>query len=404
MKASTMNNSICVESVHDTPRRDQAMRYLKAACGLVCFLILASNIWSMSHWTEARGVNDDFCYLRQAHLFQKLGLGGLDTRVAGDEDRYLSSKMKELNLIRWTDPTVPPCHNFMPTTKRLVIQYPPGTGFLMALFPEGHQLIPLFALATVVIFGFGLLAITYASTTSSILLAAAFADVAVYMMINPAKASYSMAPTMVVCALAGFLTARLFVKTPQRHRIFVTMLIGFLLGVAVDFRVANLFLSAGYFLFFLFAFLRARNLETFAEGGLFGVAFLVGIAPTLIANAINAGSPFATTYSESEAKTMDLDASVIWAYVTDLQFLLLLLAGGWVAWILRWHRESGIRLLAPVTAGNLVVNMAFFMIHPAYTPYYTIPIAALSLWSLLFASLMQPTEAVDDGVVGQAAI
>ncbi len=132
------------------------------------------------------------------------------------------------------------------------------------------------------------------------------------------------------------------------------------------------------------------------------MAFLVGIAPTLIANAINAGSPFATTYSASEAKTMNLDAGVIWAYVTDIQFLLLLLAGGWIAWILRWRRRSGIGSLALVTAVNLVVNMAFFMIHPAYTQYYTIPIAALSLWSLLFASLMQPTEAVD-GVVRRAA-
>ena len=71
------------------------------------------------------------------------------------------------------------------------------------------------------------------------------------MMINPTKASYSMAPTMVACALAGFLTACLFVKTPQRHRrLVLTMLIGFLLGLAVNFRLANLFLSAGYFLFF----------------------------------------------------------------------------------------------------------------------------------------------------------
>src|ERR1019366_8755422 len=97
--------------VQNTPRRDKAMRYLKAACGLVCFLILASNIWSMSHWTEARGVNDDFCYLRQAHLFQRYGLGGLDTKVSGDDDHYLSIKMKEMNLIGWVDPIVPPCHN-----------------------------------------------------------------------------------------------------------------------------------------------------------------------------------------------------------------------------------------------------------------------------------------------------
>ena len=170
------------------------------------------------------------------------------------------------------------------------------------------------SLATFAIFGFSLLAIVYATTNCRFFCRRRLRMLAIYMMINPAKASYSMAPTMVVCALAGFLTASLFVKTPQRHRILLTVLIGFLLGVAVDFRVANLFLSAGYFLFFLFAFLRARNLETFLEGGLFGVAFLVGIAPTLIANAINAGSPFATTYSESEAKTMDLDAGVIWSY------------------------------------------------------------------------------------------
>ena len=59
--------------------------------------------------------------------------------------------------------------------------------------------------------------------------------------------------------------------------------------------------------------------------------------------------------------------------------------------------------IAAVVAGNLLLNMAFFMSHPVFTPYYTIPIAMLSLWSLLFASLMQPAEAVDDGILGQAA-
>ena len=51
------------------------MPYLKAVCGLLCFLVLASNVWSMSRWNEARGVYDDVCYLRQAHLFQKFGAG-----------------------------------------------------------------------------------------------------------------------------------------------------------------------------------------------------------------------------------------------------------------------------------------------------------------------------------------
>ena len=71
-------------------------------------------------------------------------------------------------------------------------------------------MIPLYVLATVIIFGFALLAISLARTRPAILLAAAFGCLAIYLMINPTKASYSMAPTMVVCALAGFLTARLF--------------------------------------------------------------------------------------------------------------------------------------------------------------------------------------------------
>jgi hypothetical protein len=223
-------------------------------------------------------------------------------------------------------------------------------------------------------------------------LTAAFADLAVYLMINPSKASYSMAPTMVVCALLGFLTARLFAKPTQRHRILLTMLIGFLIGLAVNFRLPNLFLSAGYFLFFLFAFLKSRKIETILHGALFGAAVLAGTAPTLLANAINAGSPFATTYGGGDVDPPGFYAIILWSYVTDLQFALLVLAAAWSVLILRADRGSGTNQVALVTAGNLLVNVAFFMSHSVYTPYYTIPVAMLSLWSLLFASLMPPPE------------
>jgi hypothetical protein len=52
---------------------------------------------------------------------------------------------------------------------------------------------------------------------------------------------------------------------------------------------------------------------------------------------------------------------------------------------------------------NLAVNLAFFLSHPVFTPYYTIPMAMLSQWSLLFAFLMHPPEAVDGGLLAQAA-
>jgi len=383
-------------------RRDKAMQYLKAACGFVCFLILASNVWSMSRWSEARGVYDDVCYLRQAHLFQRFGLGGLDTNISRDDDRYLSAKLKEIGFPTWSDTATAPCHTLMPATKKLVMQYPPGTGFVLALFPQGFQVIPLYVLATVIVFGFALLGISYARSKSSILLAAAFGCLAIYLMVNPSKASYSVAPTMVVCALAGFLTARLFLAEQRQQRLLLTGLVGLLIGLAVNFRLPNLFLSSGYFLFFFVSFSLSRKIETALQGILFGAAFLAGMAPTLIANAINAGSPFSTTYGDADVTPPDFSFGVIWNYVADMQFVLLVLAMAWTAVMLRWRRGNGIRQVALVTAGNLLVNLAFFLSHPIFTPYYTIPVAMLSLWSLLFASLMQPAEVVDDDLVGQA--
>jgi hypothetical protein len=379
------------------------MQYLKAACGLVCFLVLASNVWSMSHWSEARGVYDDICYLRQAHLFQRFGPGGLDTDIAGDDDHYLSSKLKAIGFPTWRDPATFPCHTPMPAAKKLVLQYPPGTGLVLALFPQGFQVIPLYVLATVIVFGFALLGIFYARSKPAILLTAAFGCLAIYLMINPAKSSYSVAPTMAVCAIAGFLTARLFRAEQRMHRLVLTGLIGLLIGLAVNFRLPNLFLSSGYFMFFLVSFLWSRKLETVLQGVLFGAAFLAGVVPTLLANAINAGSPFVTTYGNVDATAPGFSPGVIWSYLADMQFVLLALAGAWTAWVLHSHRGNGMRQVALVTAGNLLVNLAFFVSHPIFTPYYTIPVAMLSLWSLLFADLMHPAEAVDDGPLGQAA-
>jgi hypothetical protein len=371
---------------------------------LLCFLILASNLLSISRWNEARGVYDDICYLRQAHLFQKFGFAGLDTDVAArDDDRYLSSKLKEIGFPTWSDPTTAPCHTPMPATGKLVLQYPPGTGFALALFPQGFQVIPLYALANVVVFGLALLGIAYARSKPSVLLATAFGSLAIYLMINPTKASYSMAPTMVVCALAGLLTPRLFGKGPWRDRVVTTVILGFLIGLAINFRLANLFLSIGYFLFFLIAVLRSWKFETMLQGALFGAGFLAGIIPTLLANAINAGSPFATTYGAGDALPPEFSPEVIWAYVTDLQFVLLVLAGAWTFALWRGYRGNGTRQVALVTAGNLMVNLGFFLSHPVFTPYYTIPIAMLSLWSLLFASLMQPAEVVDNELLAQGA-
>jgi hypothetical protein len=379
------------------------MKPLKAICALLCLLLLASNVWSMLHWNEARGVFDDVCYLRQAHLFQRFALGGFDTDISRDDDSYLVSKLKAIGFPTPNDVTTAPCHTPISATGKMVIQYPPGTGALLALFPEGHQVVPLYVSASLVVFIFALAGIFAARTTLSVATACVLGLLGIYLMINPSKASYSMAPTMAVCAIAGFLTPRFVIATEPNRRLTLAIVLGLLLGLSVDFRLPNLFLASGYFVFFLVTFLSDRKLATLVEGFCFGLAWLIGIAPTLLANAVNAGSPFATTYGGHDVAPPDFSFAVIWTYAADLQFVLLLLGCAWIANVLRARREEGVRRTALMVAANLLINLAFFMSHPVFTPYYTIPIAMLSLWSLLFATLPATAEAVDGRLLGQAA-
>jgi hypothetical protein len=291
----------------------------------------------------------------------------------------------------------------MPASGKLVIQYPPGTGMALALFPQGHQVIALFVSATVVMFGFALLGIYLAGSTQAIVAATTLGLLAIYIMVNPSKASYSMAPTMITCALAGYLTARLFAEGRQGERLWLAILLGFVLGVSVNFRLPNLLLSAGYFIFLLLAFLSSRTLGIALRGLCFGVAFVAGMAPTLIANAINAGSPFTTTYGSADVVPPALSLEIVKQYVFDMQFVLIALAGGAIVYAFVAAGGSGVRRVALVTATNLAVNLAFFLSHPVFTPYYVIPIAMLSLWSVSFAMLMRPAETAGGTLVGQAA-
>jgi len=366
-----------------------SLKSQKLVGALLCLVIFVSNVWTMSRWSEARGVWDDVCYLQQAHLFQRFGLKGIDTNFVSDDDHWVSNKLREINFPTWQNPLSAPCHTPMPATGKLVLQYPPGTGAALALFPEGFQVVPLYVSAMAVVLLGALLAIARASTAPRVLVASVFGCLAIYFMVNPAKASYSIAPTMVVCVLGGLLTALLFRVRVAGQRLMLCAALGLLLGLAVNFRIPNLFLCAGYCLFLLTAFVRLRTLETFLQGALFGAAYLVGMAPTLWANAVNAGSPLSTTYSSGDAVPMDFTFSIVPQYARDLQGPLLLLTIAVALAMLMSRRFDGSRPVARIVAGNLIVGLTYFMTHPIFTPYYTLPLAMLSLWSLLFAALMQ---------------
>ncbi|UVO27427.1 hypothetical protein [Bradyrhizobium arachidis] len=362
------------------------MKAVKILFSIVFLAILTSNVRLISHWTESRGVYDDICYLRQAHLFQRFGWQGLDTSLAREDDGYLASKLRSINFENWKDGTKAPCHTQTADGSKWVMTPPPGTGFVLALFPEGFQAIPLYALANMIIAGFALYGLWRARHPGALALAASFGAVSIYFMINPAKASYSIAPTMVVCALAGLLTARLF-DDEDRPRLLMLALVGALLGLSASFRIANVLLSAGYFLFFGVSFLVRRDQKTFMQGLSLGLGFLVGILPVLAANMVNSGHPLVSAYGGQDTQAPSLDLAVLRAYLGDTQFPVILLLCLWTALLWRFSSQFCVRRLALLVAGNLALNLAFFATHPVFTQYYTLPIVMLTLWTALFATI-----------------
>ncbi|MBR0719301.1 hypothetical protein [Bradyrhizobium liaoningense] len=363
------------------------MKAAKIFFSIVFLVILASNVRLISHWTESRGVYDDICYLRQAHLFQRFGWQGLDTSLAREDDGYLASKLRSINFENWKDGTKAPCHTQTADGSKWVMTPPPGTGFVLALFPEGFQVIPLYALANAIVAAFALYGLWRAQRPSALALAAAFGAISIYFMINPTKASYSMAPTMVACALAGLLTARLFVDE-DRPRLLMLAVVGALLGLSASFRIANVLLSAGYFLFFGVSFLVQRNQKSFLQGLTLGLGFLVGILPVLAANMVNSGNPLVSAYGGPDTQAPSVDLSVLRAYLGDTQFPLILIVCAWTALLWRFAGQSGVKRLALLVTGNLALNLAFFATHPVFTQYYTIPISMLTLWTVLFATVL----------------
>ena len=375
------------------------MKYLKLICGLLCIAIVASNFWTMSRWSERRGVSDDLCYLRQAHLFQNHGLQGFRTDLFAETDGYFKRLLAEAGHPEWDAPVESICHVNMASGKR-VLQYPPGVGAVLALFGEGHQVVAMYATMTMLILLMAFAAISLARSRAAILAATSFGALALYFMINPAKASYSIAPTMVLVAAIGFLTAKLFTLREARSQWLATALIGLLLGISVNFRIPNLLLAAGYGAFLLIAFVVRRNLVTFLQGALFGVAYVVGLAPTLIGNAINAGSPLATTYGGQDVSPPDFTFSITGVYLRDLQGILSVAAIVWVIAVLVKHRRPALWPVALIVAVNLAVNLGYFLSHPVFTQYYLMPLAMLSLWTLLFAYVLDDRDRADALTLG----
>jgi hypothetical protein len=363
-----------------TERRGRAI--LKLVFGLAFLAIFASNTNSMLHWSERRGVFDDLCYLRQAHLFQRFGVAGLDTDYARDDDGFFAKALQDIQAIEPSDPNKPVCHTLLASGKR-VIQYPPGTGFVLALFPEGHQVAPTFIAASAIILALALAALLLARSTRAILACGAIGCEAIYLMINPAKASYSIAPTEPLCAVLGIVTVLLVVDPRPRRALVGALIAGALVGLMVNFRITNTLLAAGFLGLFGLDVVIRRARTPFLQGVLFAIALVACTLPTLIANAINAGSPFKTTYPAQDTTPPDWSFPTAGYYFSDIQGLFGAIAFAWALWLVVAAPTAASRRAGAAVALGVALNGVYFMSHTLLTPYYMIPMITLAFATLV---------------------
>jgi hypothetical protein len=357
-----------------------SLRSGKVLATIACAVILLLQLVAMSKWPNIRGIYDDLCYLRQAHLFQTLGVLGLNTDITLDTDGYFRDLIKPVVPVG-----TPICHPTSNPNGHRVLQFPPGPGFLLSLFPEGNQGRDLTMAMTIAVFLLSVAAIWRARTPYTVLGCGVFGFLSIYFMINPIKASYSVPPTVVICAVIGLLTSRLALLKQQTSKFLTLATIGLLLGFLFNLRIANVFLFTGYAAMLLTAFIKRRDLSSFFEGATLLAAYIVGAMPTLIAQHINAGSAFSTTYGTGDQLPPQLTLETLIYYTTGTQGILTFIAIGWAAYMIIKSKLVDQRRIAWATLINCAVTFTFFVFRPIpfVTPYYLIPVAALSLWTLL---------------------
>lgn len=361
----------------------------KIGSTLVLIGVCCSVILHIAGWAESRQILDDICYLRQADLFRASGWHGLDTDLVAGDAFMTKERLKAVGYSKWDTPGLAPCHEKMHVTGKYAMQYPPGTGFLLSVMPPDFQVRALYIASTIAVLLTAITAVWLAGGLSALALASVFGCAALYFMINPAKSSFSLAPTMAICGVLGLMTLRL-VKEYKRPCLATLAGIGFLIGLSVNLRLPNGLLAAGYLVLFAFLFLRAPGIRSMIAGALFTSAMIAGMSPTLIANAINTGHPLVTAYSSKDTAGPELSLHRIGGqfinYAVSTQGLLLAWAIASCFLLVAVSRRSGRgAILGSIVGINLIGNLAFFLLHPIYTPYYAIPLAMLSLWTLLFA-------------------
>ena len=180
---------------------------------------------------------------------------------------YLKNKLKAIGYAEWNDVKRVPCHTLIPAADKYVMQYPPGTGFVLALFPRWISGDPaLCAGEPDDLRALRCLRCSARATRHRSTLAAVFGLRSALPDDQPEQGELFGAADHDGLRGRGLSDREVFRRRSRGSGCLLIALVGLLIGLSVNFRLPNLFLAAGYCLYLAGAFLLARSKETFLQG------------------------------------------------------------------------------------------------------------------------------------------
>ena len=354
---------------------------------------------------------DPFGYLRMAKQIRYATSRGAwpEFKLESPQTRLLINFLQQQNLPapRWEDVVAPHAHHYFPKSGYVGVQYPPGTGLVLALFPQGEAVYDLNRLVVLVFVVVGIGALVFAAwkqAWASIGLVVLALSLGLMVLGRVGFLSFSinavLVPILLTCLLSLF---ALWSKTVNRDRLALpcALLAGLLLGFATLIRLPSLLLLPG-FLVLLWPGFRQVRVKSLPVAFVLGVV-VTGIIPVLIHQHDVAGAWYLSTYVSVDAAAPNFERlRSNFAYflkdgpaAVDNWSLIYALAGfvGFVILHLKAGSEQSNRLglswkrLALAAFLIWFISIAYFLTHEVTAPHYMIPAVFATIALIGFGAL-----------------
>ena len=340
-----------------------------------------------------------------------------DFHIETRQTRLLIDDLRSRRVPRkkWDELVAPHAHHYMRNAGRVGVQYPPGTGMALALFPAGKAVVGLARLAICALALAGAIALLLSGARR----AAASAGLVVLaiglgfeLMLRHSPGSYSMLAVVPPLLIAAALAALAAAKRDHAPRLatIAAFAAGVALGLATLVRIPSVLFLPGFALLLWPRWSRAGShregqkglLHRFALPPLLslfiGVA-LTGITPVVLNQELVAGSWRHSTYNTGDASPpRAIDAEALRYYLgggdgSGEGWIFLPALAGLVAAIAltrRAARPAGLTWPRVLTAAGVIwaTSTVFFLTHFPRAQYYNAPGVFAAMAVLAFGALV----------------